>query len=135
MAVSAFDPDGYGTLTDMYRDRNGHSPHLLSWEDGWAKPPAVCAAPFWPHKGQDQNTIPRRSLSISTLLTNYGRDAILNTERALLQAVQPSNLVKILKALKPSLGRVAVSAFNPDGYGILTDMYRDRNGHMPHLLC
>ena len=67
-------------------------------------------------------------------MTNYGRDAILNTERALLQAVQPEKQFNA-KASKPSLGRVAVSAFNPDGYGILTDMYRDRNGHMPHLLC
>ena len=70
MAVSALDPDGYGVLTDMYRDRNGHKPHLLS--EDVAKPPAVCAAPFWPRKGQPQNTMPRRVLSISALLTNRG---------------------------------------------------------------
>ena len=47
---------------------------------------------------------------------------IIDIERALQQAVSPVRSIFQSEALKPSLGRVAVSAFHNDRHGIPSDM-------------
>ena len=118
VAVSAFYDDRHGKPSDMYRKPHRLTPSRVVWPTACR----LCSA--------------QRYLTISDGLwqapglTAAGTTGIIAVERALRQAVGPTKSQNSQStAMRPSLGRVAVSAFYDDRHGKPSDMYRK-----PHRL-
>ena len=131
MAVSAFDTYRDGKTENVERDRNWHVSHLPfgGYRDAACR---IVLVPLGVQKNRIQSIIPRTKCQIpanAPPLDKSMQPVIIKIAKGTSTSGLTSVYESFKKSLKPSLGRVAVSAFNANRNGQSKNMESQCDRH------